>query len=62
MIFISLTLYFVVIFSVMELIRSGELLHKATEKKKMENTKLKKLHTEQKVSPHDRNIDSKFYI
>jgi len=49
-------------FSVMELIRSGELLHKATQKKKMENTKLKKLHTEQKVSPHDRNIDSKFYI
>ena len=51
-----------VIFSVMELIRSGELLHKATQKKKAEKTKLKKLHKEQKVSPHDRNIDSKFYI
>ena len=62
MIFISLTLYFVVVFSVMELIRNGELLHKATQKRKMENTKLKKLHMEQKVSPHDRNIDSKFYI
>ena len=46
----------------MELIRSGELLHKATQKKKAEKTKLKKLHKEQKVSPHDRNIDSKFYI
>ena len=62
MIFISLTLYFVVVFSVMELIRIGELLHKATQKRKAEKTKLKKLHKEQKVSPHDRNIDSKFYI
>ena len=62
MIFISLTLYFVVVFSVMELIRSGELLHKATQKKKAEKTKLKRLNTEQNVSLHDRNIYSKFYI
>jgi len=46
----------------MEQIRSGELLHKATQKKKAEKTKLKKLNMEQNVSPHDRNIDSKFYI
>ena len=51
-----------VVFSVMELIRSGELLHKATQKKKAEKTKLKKLNMEQNVSPLDRNIYSKFYI
>ena len=50
------------IFSVMEQIRSGELLHKATQKKKAEKTKLKKLNMEQNVSPLDRNIYSKFYI
>ena len=50
------------IFSVMEQISSGELLHKAQQKKKAEKTKLKKLNKEQNVSPHDINIYSKFYI
>ena len=46
----------------MEQIRSGELLHKATQKKKEEKRKLKKLNKEHNVSPRDRNINSKFYI
>ena len=46
----------------MEQIWSGELLHKATQKKKAEKTKLKKLNMEQNVSPLDRNIYRKFYI
>ena len=41
--------------------KKGELLHKATQKKKAEKTKLKKLKKEQNVSPHDRNINSKFH-
>ena len=49
-------------FSVMEQIRSGELLHKATQKKKKEKMKLRKLKKEHSVSPRDGNIDSKFYI
>jgi len=43
MIFISLILYLWYTLTVMEQIRSGELLHYATQKKKEEKKKLKKL-------------------
>ena len=49
-------------FSVMEQIRSGELLHKPTQKKKEEKKKLRKLKKEHNVSPRDINISSKFYM
>jgi len=44
----------------MEQIRSGELLHNAMQKQKEEKRKLRKLKMEQKIDPHDRNIESKY--
>ena len=46
------------LFSVMEQIRSGEILYKANLKKQEEKRKLKKLRKEQSLLTQDRNIGS----
>ena len=41
-----------ILFAVMEQIKSVEMLHKALQKKKAETRKLRKLNKEQKINPH----------
>ena len=60
MISIPISPIFIGFFSVIEQIRSGELLHKAIQRQQEEKRKLQKLNKEQTFDSYDRNIESEY--